>query len=190
MRRFPIIVNGEIRYAEAGITVPRADIRASGSGHTLIGRPSSLWQRALAWPWWRTIFITAVVIVSLIALFALLTALGPQWGPLLLICAGIAAVFCGLGTRQAGTLSAYSLFNAGYERLPGQLSADDIDREVRGGGGVPLQRPPAAPLGQGQRLGGRAQAALPMEGNDGQADDDSDEERQLQAALQRSLLEK
>ena len=36
----------------------------------------------------------------------------------------VATIFLNLGTRGAGEASAYSVFNAGVQRLPGQLDAD------------------------------------------------------------------
>lgn len=41
-------------------------------------------------------------------------------------------IFCNLGTRKEGEASAYSIFNE-FQRLPGQLTADDLDRQVRTG---------------------------------------------------------
>ena len=43
-----------------------------------------------------------------------------------------ALIFCNLGTRKEGEASAYSVFN-NFERLPGQLTADELDRQVRTG---------------------------------------------------------
>ncbi|PNH12785.1 hypothetical protein TSOC_000321 [Tetrabaena socialis] len=45
-------------------------------------------------------------------------------------CSGI---FTNLGTRRAGEASAYSIFNRGVQRLPGQLDAGEIDRQMRQG---------------------------------------------------------
>lgn len=36
-----------------------------------------------------------------------------------------------LGTRKEGEKSAYSVFNDNFETLPGQLTADRINRELR-----------------------------------------------------------
>lgn len=40
---------------------------------------------------------------------------------------------------SAGTLSAYSVFNPNYERLPGQLTAAQFENEIRG---VPVENEP------------------------------------------------
>jgi len=42
----------------------------------------------------------------------------------------IGVVFCNLGTREKGTLSAYSVFNPNFERLDGTFSSDDFERNV------------------------------------------------------------
>merc|ERR1712080_6677 len=42
----------------------------------------------------------------------------------------IGAIFCNLGTREKGTLSAYSVFNPNFERLDGTFSSDDFERNV------------------------------------------------------------
>lgn len=43
-----------------------------------------------------------------------------------------ALVFFNLGIRKEGEASAYSIFND-FRRLPGQLTADEVDRQVRAG---------------------------------------------------------
>lgn len=42
----------------------------------------------------------------------------------------IGLVFCNLGTREKGTLSAYSVFNPNFERLDGTFTSDDFERTV------------------------------------------------------------
>ena len=42
----------------------------------------------------------------------------------------IGVIFCNLGTREEGTLSAYSVFNPNFERLQGTFSSDDFERNV------------------------------------------------------------
>ncbi|GIL56900.1 hypothetical protein Vafri_12191 [Volvox africanus] len=54
-------------------------------------------------------------------------------GPLFILSCLIAGIFTNLGTRRAGELSAYSIFNRGVRRLPGQLDAEEIDRQMRQG---------------------------------------------------------
>ena len=45
-------------------------------------------------------------------------------------------IFCNLGRRRAGEATAYSIFADGYETLLGQLRADQIMAEIRGGAGA------------------------------------------------------
>ncbi|KAG2438778.1 hypothetical protein HXX76_005320 [Chlamydomonas incerta] len=54
-------------------------------------------------------------------------------GPVFLLVGLIASIFLNLGQRRAGEVSAYSIFNRGVQRLPGQLDADEIDRQMRQG---------------------------------------------------------
>jgi hypothetical protein len=42
-------------------------------------------------------------------------------------------MFMNLGNRKEGTLSAYSWFNTGGRRLPGDLTADHLDHQLRRG---------------------------------------------------------
>lgn len=42
----------------------------------------------------------------------------------------IGFIFCNLGRREEGTLSAYSVFNPNFERLDGTFSSDDFERNV------------------------------------------------------------
>lgn len=41
------------------------------------------------------------------------------------------AIFLNLGERQAGEMSAYSVFNKGFVNLQGTLRGEDLDREIR-----------------------------------------------------------
>ncbi|KAG2453360.1 hypothetical protein HYH02_001584 [Chlamydomonas schloesseri] len=54
-------------------------------------------------------------------------------GPVFILVSLIASIFLNLGQRRAGEVSAYSIFNRGVRRLPGQLDADEIDRQMRQG---------------------------------------------------------
>lgn len=58
-------------------------------------------------------------------------------GPIYLMLAVVAAIFCNLGERREGEASAYSIFNEGVRRLPGQLDAEQLDDQIRRGAGVP-----------------------------------------------------
>ena len=53
-------------------------------------------------------------------------------GPPFVLLTGFALVCGNLGRRRPGEASAYSIFNPGCARLPGQLTADDADDAARG----------------------------------------------------------
>lgn len=53
-------------------------------------------------------------------------------GPIYIIGTICALVYFNLGQRQTGEASAYSIFN-NFRNLPGQLTADQLDRQVRSG---------------------------------------------------------
>ncbi|KAG2489953.1 hypothetical protein HYH03_011583 [Edaphochlamys debaryana] len=55
------------------------------------------------------------------------------FGPVFILLSCIAAIFANLGQRRAGEMSAYSIFNRGVRRLPGQLDAEEVDRQMRRG---------------------------------------------------------
>lgn len=185
--RVPIIVGGEIRWLEtrhvAPVSLPRNGWR--GTVDTAVAQARGNF---------RPIVTGVSVVIFVFALFIVLQFLGPSWSPLLLSLAGIVAVFSCLGTRRSGTLSAYSIFNEGTQRLPGQLSADDIEREIRGGGmagpQLPRQEPPHAPAGRGFRLGGgRGAQAAAYDGDEGDDGDvgsgDDEDERCVRSRSQR-----
>ncbi len=54
-------------------------------------------------------------------------------GSLYLMAAIVAAVWTNLGERREGEASAYSIFNEGVRRLPGQLDAGTFDDQIRRG---------------------------------------------------------
>ena len=54
-------------------------------------------------------------------------------GPVYVIGTIFAGMLLNLGTRQEGQWSAYSLFNPGMRRLPGQMTAEDLDAQIRRG---------------------------------------------------------
>ncbi|KAK9845279.1 hypothetical protein WJX81_002128 [Elliptochloris bilobata] len=54
-------------------------------------------------------------------------------GPLYVLASAAALIFLNLGTRKAGEASAYSIFNAGFRELPGQLNAAAMDEQLRRG---------------------------------------------------------
>ena len=157
--RVPIIFAGEIRWLETGHGSERSDLAEpirpnSTTPWTWLSGLLNGTQRS---PQSRLMLFVVGTSMVVVVTFAVLRYLGPRWSPLLLSIAGIVAIFSCLGTRKAGTLSAYSVFNEGTQRLPGQLSADDIEREIRGGGmGIPRPQlpPPPVAAARGMRLGG------------------------------------
>lgn len=130
-----MFINGELRYVPAS-TLPRlrdefdesSAMNNTASGQ-LLGGPQAI-------PWHRR-YRGALLAASTVSLFVAAGAAGPRWGVLLLVVSGIVAIFMNLGTksRNAGELSAYSIFNPGFESLPGQLRSDQIEAEIRGGAG-------------------------------------------------------
>ncbi|XP_075508731.1 uncharacterized protein LOC142545429 isoform X2 [Primulina tabacum] len=53
--------------------------------------------------------------------------------PLYILGTGFIIIFCNLGHRQPGDISAYSIFNEDFRELPGTLNADRLDRDIRNG---------------------------------------------------------
>jgi hypothetical protein len=49
------------------------------------------------------------------------------------LASAFAAIFANLGSRAPGAPSAYSLFNDGLARLPGDAAPEEIDRQLRAG---------------------------------------------------------
>ena len=54
-----------------------------------------------------------------------------EFGSLFIIISLFAAMFCNLGQREEGDLSAYSVFNKGYTTLLGQSTGQQFDKEIR-----------------------------------------------------------
>lgn len=54
-----------------------------------------------------------------------------DFGSLWIILSLMLSIFFNLGTRKAGELSAYSVFNKDFKKLLGTLDARDIDNEIR-----------------------------------------------------------
>ena len=110
---------------------------------------------------------TFTACAAVVAVWLLGVIVSWQAAQLAALVAGFAVVFLTLqaGARLPGSLSAYSVFNAGFQRLPGQLTAGDFDAEIRGGLRAPRSRspphnrgrePPPQPLDEAAR---REQAA-------------------------------
>lgn len=74
-----------------------------------------------------------LVAAAVLAGARLVYNLDPGFSAVYLLLAMIAAIYINLGTKQEGEASAYSVFNPGMRRLPGQLDADEIDRQIRQG---------------------------------------------------------
>ena len=53
-----------------------------------------------------------------------------EFGIVYLTSSIIGVIFCNLGKREKGTLSAYSVFNPNFERLEGTFTSDDFERTV------------------------------------------------------------
>jgi hypothetical protein len=54
-----------------------------------------------------------------------------QFAAVYCILSMIGLIFINLGTRAQGEMSAYSVFNKGFRRMLGTLTADQFDREIR-----------------------------------------------------------
>lgn len=136
--------------------VQRAVAEATGSSSTpnqdddaplrfSIAPDAAAWERYLARFLQHTCHMPDLALVWLfhigphrLLLLALVLAGAPvahsyDLGPVYLLLAMIIAIFCHLGQRKPGEASAYSVFNAGVARLPGQLDADVIDQQIRRG---------------------------------------------------------
>jgi len=59
-----------------------------------------------------------------------------DFGSLWIILSLMLSMFFNLGTRKAGELSAYSVFNKDFKKLLGTLDARDIDNEIRHNGNL------------------------------------------------------
>ncbi|CAD8125716.1 unnamed protein product [Paramecium sonneborni] len=53
---------------------------------------------------------------------------------LYVIVTGFVLIFSNLGTREKGSLSAYSIFNKGYKKLMGQMTEEDVANMYNMGG--------------------------------------------------------
>ncbi|EFN59004.1 hypothetical protein CHLNCDRAFT_137656 [Chlorella variabilis] len=60
-------------------------------------------------------------------------AAGHELGPLYIITTIFLLMLLNLGQRKEGEWSAYSIFNRNTQRLPGQMTAEDLDAAVRRG---------------------------------------------------------
>lgn len=54
-----------------------------------------------------------------------------KFGSIYFIFTMIIGIFLNLGVKQNGEASAYSVFNQGYERILGTMTADQFEREIR-----------------------------------------------------------
>lgn len=53
------------------------------------------------------------------------------WGAVYVLVSILLLIFLNLGKRREGELSAYSIFNDGFRRLPGQLTAEQLEAQMR-----------------------------------------------------------
>jgi len=81
------------------------------------------------------IFSIRPVYYLMFAVWMVLSPIAAKYdlGPIYILGTIFALIVFNLGVRREGELSAYSIFNRNVERLPGQLDADQIDREIRQG---------------------------------------------------------
>nr|KYP55270.1 hypothetical protein KK1_001477 [Cajanus cajan] len=81
------------------------------------------------------IFTLSLKAWVLIILWFILAPVAHRWelGPLYILVTGFCLILFNLGKRQAGDISAYSIFNEDFRELPGTLNADRLDRDIRAG---------------------------------------------------------
>lgn len=81
------------------------------------------------------IFSLSLKAWAFVILWFILAPVAHKWdlGPLYIIGTGFAIIFLNLGHRQAGELSAYSIFNEDFRELPGTFNAERLDRDLRTG---------------------------------------------------------
>nr|ACU24112.1 unknown [Glycine max] len=81
------------------------------------------------------IFTLSLKAWLLIILWFILAPVAHRWdlGPLYILATGFCLILFNLGKRQAGDVSAYSIFNEDFRELPGTLNADRLDRDIRAG---------------------------------------------------------
>lgn len=85
-------------------------------------------RERLGLPRWLANLLARVPLVRLASWFvALRIAHERELGPVFVLATGFTLIISNLGRRRAGQASAYSIFNDGFARLPGQLTADDVD---------------------------------------------------------------
>lgn len=70
-----------------------------------------------------------------LALWAALSRVASVYelGPLYMIATVFLLILFNLGTRREGSLSAYSLFNPNMQQLPGQMTMEQLDGQLRRG---------------------------------------------------------
>lgn len=81
------------------------------------------------------IFSLSLKAWAFVILWFIMAPVAHKWdlGPIYIIGTGFAIIFLNLGRRQAGELSAYSIFNEDFRELPGTLNAERLDRDLRTG---------------------------------------------------------
>ncbi|CAM8880832.1 unnamed protein product [Rhodiola kirilowii] len=81
------------------------------------------------------VFSLSLKIWITIIMWFILAPIAHKWdlGPVYILGTGFAIIFLNLGKRQAGDVSAYSIFNEDFRELPGTFNADRLDRDMRAG---------------------------------------------------------
>ncbi len=163
----PLIINGEVTWVAPSSRVEEdrdslaRGARGAGPGHTTA--PS--WRLWLAWAARSRVNL---LLLACTAVALVYTSRDVRVGAVVCLVALALLLLANLGKREAGSLSAYSIFNPGHKSLAGDLRAEHWDAQIRGGpvgglegGGRPDLRAVLLPGaggagggGEGRRLGG------------------------------------
>lgn len=90
----------------------------------------ALVSRLGAAPWVANSVARFPLVEALAWWIGLRRASAKELAPIYVLFTGFALVVTNLGRRRPGEPSAYSVFNEGFRRLPGQFTADDVDDVV------------------------------------------------------------
>lgn len=186
-----MIINGQIQWvspqAAAGLTAHArtGDLELLG-GRTTASTSEKLWAFAKKHKW-NILLLTTV-------LFALYSVKPIQVRSIIFMLGICALLALNLGTRQAGTLSAYSIYNPGFKSLQGDLRAEHFEAQIRGtplpAGVRPGNEEEVEQLPRGVGQGGRGQGhVLGGAGQQAGAQEEADD-AELQEALRRSQVER
>ena len=140
-KRRPYIINGNIVWLDADKASPPSpsvnSAALSSESATDDDVEPDVKRRAYGTQGPCSASRVAIVFAGFCAMCLGVYAVGPRWGVWVVMLA-IALSLCavGLGRRRAGELSAYSVFNQGFQALDGSLKAEQFDAEIRGGVGA------------------------------------------------------